>query len=802
MRKVAALIGVSLLSSGVVYGQDVESPTPTIKKSSNRLLEEVTVTAQKREENSQDVPISIAAFSAEKLDAFGIESTADLARITPGLTFTFTYGYTLIYLRGVGTDAFLPSADPSVATYIDGINIPSSQGKNDTLGPVERVEVLKGPQGTLFGRNSTGGAINIVTANPPEEFVGTFNADYGRYDLDSINETVDKKSYSLYLGSPITEDIGFTLAYFEELPMIMGKNTTDDGVPAPEREDFTKGGRLKLRWDLSDTFSATLIGSYIHQFNGNSLVNENTRPSGLVTGAYEPDVADRNWHNDVQGGNETENTMYAAILEWSPGPVDMKFIYSDNSIEIPFAAYDYDSTENNQVTFFTFDGQFNEQKTYELQFTSNAETPGGDNFEWVAGLYRLEAEGGFDSLFFTVGGGGFAENILPIDSLVAAVPLLNGILSDPALNVTLEAGSVLYTDSNSAFFQGTYSFNSEWNLTLGARYQSETRGIRDAFLDAVLLTSGDQNDPYYRSRSRENNVRVSTFNVPDVKEITMSPRIAVQYLPNESTQIYASASQGFKSPTYNTINFFSDPDLVGKETATAVELGIKSDLFDNTLRLNAAVFKTRIKDVLTAIVSLTSGGIVRFQNAGRSDIEGAEMDFQWQPMSESNPGLALTGSVTLLDAKYTEYTNGAGFDDDTGLYFGPDGLTGDTARDFSGNDVVRTPDLSYTLAANQRISMGNAGDLELGVDYYYNSGYNTTPQNSPFFEQEGYGLWNARLSYFYDPYGLQLTAYVNNALDEEYFGTILQQDFGRTVVLAPPRLMGMRVKWNFDQMFY
>lgn len=687
MRKVAALIGVSLLSSGVVYGQDVESPTPTIKKSSNRLLEEVTVTAQKREENSQDVPISIAAFSAEKLDAFGIESTADLARITPSLTFTFTYGYTLIYLRGVGTDAFLPSADPSVATYIDGINIPSSQGKNDTLGPVERVEVLKGPQGTLFGRNSTGGAINIVTANPPEEFVGTFNADYGRYDLDSINETVDKKSYSLYLGSPITEDIGFTLAYFEELPMIMGKNTTDDGVPAPEREDFTKGGRLKLRWDLSDTFSATLIGSYIHQFNGNSLVNENTRPSGLVTGAYEPDVADRNWHNDVQGGNETENTMYAAILEWSPGPVDMKFIYSDNSIEIPFAAYDYDSTENNQVTFFTFDGQFNEQKTYELQLTSNAETPGGDNFEWVAGLYRLEAEGGFDSLFFTVGGGGFAENILPIDSLVAAVPLLNGILSDPALNVTLEAGSVLYTDSNSAFFQGTYSFNSEWNLTLGARYQSETRGIRDAFLDAVLLTSGDQNDPYYRSRSRENNVRVSTFNVPDVKEITMSPRIAVQYLPNESTQIYASASQGFKSPTYNTINFFSDPDLVGKETATAVELGIKSDLFDNTLRLNAAVFKTRIKDVLTAIVSLTSGGIVRFQNAGRSDIEGAEMDFQWQPMSESNPGLALTGSVTLLDAKYTEYTNGAGFDDDTGLYFGPDGLTGDTARDFSGNDV-------------------------------------------------------------------------------------------------------------------
>jgi iron complex outermembrane receptor protein len=802
MKRIAALVGISLLSSGFSYAQDVNAPTPVKKKNSNRLLEEVTVTAQKREENSQDVPISISAFSSEKLDAFGIESTADLARITPGLTFTFTYGYTLIYLRGVGTDAFLPSADPSVATYIDGINIPSSQGKNDTLGPVERVEVLKGPQGTLFGRNSTGGAINIVTANPPEEFVGSLNAEYGVYDLDSLNETVDKKSYSVYVGSPLTEDIGFTLAYFEELPMIMGKNTTNEGVPAPERKDFTKGGRLKLRWDISDTLSATLIGSYIHQFNGNSLVNENTRPSALVAGSYEPDKADRNWHNDIQGGNETENTMYAAVFEWSPGPIDMKFIYADNAIEIPFAAYDYDSTENSQVTFFTFDGQFNEQQTYELQFTSNAETPGSDKFEWVAGLYRLEAEGGFDSLFFTVGGGGFAENILPIDSLVTAVPALNGVLSNPALNVTLEAGSVLYTTSNSAFFQGTYTFNEAWNLTLGARYQSETRGIRDAFLDAVLGTSGKQDDPYYRSRSRENNQRISTFSVPDVKEETMSPRIAVQYLPTDSTQIYASASQGFKSPTYNTINFFSDPDLVGKETATAVELGIKTDLFDDTLRLNAAIFKTDIKDVLTAIVSLTSGGIVRFQNAGRSEIEGAEMDFQWQPMSNINPGLALTGSVTYLDAKYTEYTNGAGFDDDTGLYFGPDGLTGNTERDFSGNDVVRTPDISYTFAANQRIAMGNAGDLEIGVDYYYNGGYNTTPQNSPFFEQEAYGLWNARLSYFYDPYGLQLTAFVNNALDEEYFGTILQQDFGRTVVLAPPRLMGMRVKWNFDQMFY
>lgn len=164
----------------IPVGQDDD--IKPVRGSGSRLIEEVIVTAQKREEDVQDVPIMINAFSGEKLDAFGVESTADLQKITPGLTYTYTYGYSLIYIRGVGTDAFLPNADPSVATYIDGINIGPSQGKQDTLGPVERVEVLKGPQGTLFGRNATGGAINIVTADSPDEFIGTAKYSIGNYN--------------------------------------------------------------------------------------------------------------------------------------------------------------------------------------------------------------------------------------------------------------------------------------------------------------------------------------------------------------------------------------------------------------------------------------------------------------------------------------------------------------------------------------------------------------------------------------------------------------------------------------------
>ncbi|GAB3383462.1 TonB-dependent receptor [Spongiibacter taiwanensis] len=769
------------------------------KRSANRLLEEVTVTAQKREENSQDVPISIQAFSQEKLDAYGIENTMDLAKITPGLTMTYTYGYTVVYLRGVGTDAFLPSADPSVATYIDGINVPPGHGKKDALGPVERVEILKGPQGTLFGRNSTAGAINMITPRPPEEFVGSLKVEEAFFQPDGGEgvSDVEKTSYSLYMGAPLTDNIGFTVAYFEDLPYIIGENRLADGTKGPMREDYTQGARLKLVWDITDTLSLELQASEVSGFNGPGFIYEETRSAQVLTGANPAEQdADYVWHNDFQGGVETVNTVYGAILEWRPGPVDIKAILSDVNVEIPFAADDYDGSYNNSVNFFTYH-QFGEQETVELQVLSNDESWMADKLEWVAGYYHFEGSGGFERLFFNVYPVGTVANAAPITNLLNAFPIVEDILQDPFARVTLEAGASLVTKSDAVYAQGTWRFNDDWSLTLGARYQDETRGIENSFLDYVRTAPDEPDGEYYRGKDRSRNVRLDTFNVPDVNTKTVSPRIAVQYTPVDGLQLYSSLSRGYKSPTYNTINFFSDPDLVEKETATAFELGFKSDLFEN-LRLNGAVFHTEIKNILTGIVSLTSGGVVRFSNAGKGEIDGAELDFQWQPMPDMNPGLAVTGSATYLDAVYTDYKNGAGFDDETGLYFGPDSPTGDNSRDFSGNSIVRTPDFSYQVALNQAVSAGRYGDLEFGLDYFYSGGYNTSPQNSPFYEQPAYDLWNARVNYFYDPYGLQVTLFGNNIANEKYYSTLLQTDFGRSVTLAAPRLVGIKVKWDFD----
>lgn len=800
MKKIMTPVMAGILLNPLLT-QAQEAPANSENRGS-RLIEEVIVTAQKREENSQDVPIMISAFSGEKLDALGVESTADLEKITPGLTFTYTYGYTVVYLRGVGTDAFLPNADPSVATYIDGINIGASQGKNDTLGPVQRVEVLKGPQGTLFGRNATGGAINIVTEDAPEEFKGILTTEFGNYNAES---------YQLYLGTPIGERMGATVALYRSHQDLFGKNTVF-GEPGPEQDNFYEGARLKYQWDISDTLSLEFTGSYMNQFTSNSLSQENTRPAPLFAGGVEADEADREWHNNYLGGNASLNTLYGLTLEWNPGPVDMKFIYSENDAIVDDAKYDYDSTETSQATFWSND-QYNIQKTYELQLLSNEDTWLAEHLEWVVGLYRLEGEGGFGSLYFTVNGAGFLSNVVGIPGLLDGLGGLLGLgglgsdigqIINQTPDIVLGNGGILDTESNSAFAQATWFVNDWLRITAGMRYQEEVRGISNSYVDVVSPLAGTPPNDYFRSGDTSQNIRVFTFSAPDLEDQTLSPRIAIQFQPYDWLQIFTSAQRGYKSPTYNIVNFFTDPDPVEREEATAIELGFKSELLDGNLILNAAVFHTQIDGLLTAIVSLGSGGIVTFKNAGEAEIKGGEIDFQWQPMPEWNPGLAITGGATYLDAFYTDYRNGSGYDDDTGLYFGEDSLTaaaGNGPRDFTGNRIVRTPRLSSNISLNQYLHAGDWGGFEIGVDYYYNSGYNTTPQNSPHYEQAQYELWNTRLSYFYDPAGIQVTAFVNNAKDKDHFDSILQQDFGRTVTLAAPKTYGVRLKWEFDKLF-
>lgn len=782
----AALTSLGQESVAVVDTVPIKEASPasegkdreTAARRGSRIIEEIVVTAQKREQSLIEVPISVSAFSVDKLDAQGVVEVRQMDKITPGLTFNEVLGYSVVFLRGVGTDAFLPSADPSVPIYIDGFNQAVVQGVSNTLGRIERVEVLKGPQGTLFGRNALGGAINIVTQAPRDDVLsGDLKLEAGNYSRRNID---------MYVNVPLSHGLAASLAGFYDEKDPFYRNEIE-GVP--ETDETAKAARLRLRWDASDTFWIDFGASYQEGSAQGSLVQEMTKPSSLVGQTVPADTKlDRRVRHNVRGGAGTESHMFTFSSGWELPWFDTKLLVSQQELDVTFARIDFDASP---LPLVSFDGgnsqkgvrQFSEQFTAELQFLSNSNSAFSEWLEWVGGIYYLKSEAGGNPVEFHV-----AQEVLAstpfsgltgkLDNLLAALklgPLSNG--------VTLLSYGVLETESLSGYLQGTAALTDTLRITLGGRVDTETRNLVGSRLGARLPVD-------------ELDVSLLFFDVPEVTTDRFSPRLAVSWFARDEVNVYASVSRGYLSPTYSSINFFAAPDLVEQEKSVAYELGMKASLLDGNLQINSAIFQTDLSNIITGFFGLTSGGIVQFDNSGDGRIRGAEIEGQWVPMPDMNPGLGVTTAASYLDAKYTRYPDGRGFDEITGLSFGDGGLSPLPSRDFSGNRIPRTAKLTLTLGASQKIQVGE-GDIEFGADIYYNDGYYFSAQNSDLEKQLAYQLVSARISYFYYPWKLQITAFGENITDEKYLLQAMQQEFGRTQTLSAPATGGLRIKWSF-----
>jgi iron complex outermembrane receptor protein len=431
----------------------------------NRLVEEVVVTAQKREENLQDVPISITAFSAAALDAKGIDDPKALAQSTPGVYYGQTVNFAIIYIRGVGSDAFLPDSDPSVASYIDGIYFPFANGLSQSFGAVERVEVLKGPQGTLFGRNSTGGAFNTITKAPgykPESSVLVSYGDYAQLRT------------RVYMSIPFTDTFAASVSvtynnednYYEGT---RGSGLGTEVLPLPK--EIGKGARLKTRWDITDNLQLNLAAFKYVQDGVSSSAMPNTNPSLLTTtmrtllNPGEP-FETRPYHVavDVPGYFAVDNEVYYGQLNFKPEWFDVKLLSSYQHITTD-NVFDFDGTD---TPFVLFDarGQFAKVNTAELQFLSNGEW-GPDWLTWIVGGFYLDQESGFPLNRFGVAGLELSDlQLLNLASLPAElVDFLSGLALVPD-GVSLALTSELGTRSSAYFTQVTADITDELHLTL------------------------------------------------------------------------------------------------------------------------------------------------------------------------------------------------------------------------------------------------------------------------------------------------------------------------------------------------
>ncbi|MDB5968348.1 MAG: hypothetical protein JWQ90_798 [Hydrocarboniphaga sp.] len=756
-----------------------DAPTGDDKpRGANRLIEEIVVTAQKREEAIQDVPISVAAFSEQQLQAMGVESTKDLGRVTPGLQFTETAGFTLIYLRGVGTDSFLPYADPSVATYVDGLYIPAQQGLVNSFGGIQRVEVLKGPQGTLFGRNSTGGAINVITKSPDQTTEISAQAELGNFD--------DKK-VQVYASTPISDTLAASVSAIYNHTDPYYKLITDDlgsleSAPADRLyPDESYGARVKLRWFPIEELDLGLTAYHIRQVGTGSTIGALTKPSALATLlGIQAEQQDYEIHRNEPTKLAVSNSVIAGNATWNLPAFDLKLITGYQDIVTEDAYYDFDNSAKDLVSFFT-NNAYNRVTTAEFQIASNASSWMSDRLKWIGGLYYLHSLGGYDPITLEIAGSGvprIGAGLLTPEVLDAVEQFLQGIpgLGSATPGVQVDIHGVLRTNSYSAFAQSDYDFCDWFNLTLGLRGQ-----IEDRFLTRqdVLLESGNGN----------NDLPLFRYHEPKITQHNFTPKVSLNFKPADDMLVYLSWSKGYKSGTYNGINIYTPPSYVQPEVVNAYELGLKSEYFDHKLRFNAAIFQNDIRHPQVTYVSLVNGGAITFENAGSARIRGAEFDTLLVPLPDADPGLVLTLGVSYLDAVFTDYRNGSGFNEQTGLFFSKSG-------DFTGNRIPRTAKQTGNFAVNQTLEVGQ-GSLELSADVYYNSGFYYSAQNTDVARQGSYYLLNAHVGYLYDPWKLRITAFGQNLNDKAYSFSGFTADFGTNVTLAPPRTFGLRLNWDF-----
>ena len=737
--------------------------------SSAAVLEEVVVTAQRREESLQQVPVSVTSFSAEQLQTAGVLSTSDLGRITPGLQFTDIMGASNIFMRGVGTDSFVLSADPSVATYVDGVYVPAQLGLLTTLGGVERVEVLKGPQGTLFGRNSTAGAINVVFKTPGAERELSMMAERRNFDGTLLQA---------YAATPLGEDfaVGAAVQWFRndsyfrmsDEPLGLFELPPPGGVPG----DRIRAGRIKLRWTPREDLDVVIAGFRTMMSGTSSTVAELRDPSLLATLlGIRAGQTDYELSRNEPIEAAVNHSSLSADLRWQAPLADVRLIAAYQKLVTVDGLIDYDYSRKDIISFNSGNSP-TRQSTAELQFTSNDASPWADRFDWIAGLYFLHAQAGFDPVDAEFFGNGIP---LPV---INQMPGLQDVLSPLALGLQAAAYSVLETTSYSAYGQGTWHFDDRFAMTLGLRYQDESR---------FLIK---QKTSVFSPLPDHTELTPLQFNAPKVWQDSTAQKLSLQWKTGADGLLFLSYAQGVKSGTYNLGNLFVPPEYVQPERVQSYEIGLKSLLLDRSLRVNAALFWNEIEDPQTSFIAIFGSGSIMLENAGHARSRGAELELQALPMPQLDPGFVLNVSACYVDAVFTDYRQASGYDPTTGVFRR-------NAFDLTGNEVPRSPRLSGNLGLVQNLEMGSNGELEFGADVYYNGGFYYTSQNFESGRQKAYSLLNAHVGYRYRPWGLAITAFGINLDDETYSYAGITADFGTAITLAPPRTYGLRLNLDF-----
>jgi iron complex outermembrane recepter protein len=708
-------------------------------------IQDIVVTAQRRSERVQDIPVAISAFGGQAIERAGIASLENIAPRVPSFYFgSFGAARPQLYIRGIGTRSFDPGSESSVGVFADEVYLGRSSGSFGAIKDIERIEVLRGPQGTLYGRNTIGGAINIISKSPTDDLTGNFEgglSNFGGFNLFGA------------VGGPIAgEKLMFRVATWREERTGYVTNTLTGNKS--QGIDNT-GARLRLTIVPSDPLKIDLTAEFMNDgnkaaFGGFSQGTFGNAASVFFRGSGTPVTT-----TDLRRGAlssdpflDREVQAYIGRIEYDAGAVSLTSISALRKLDIKdgrdlegssLDILDQSSTESSK------------QFTQEFRVASRPDGSLSANglVDWiVGGFYYHDKSDRVDS--FRVG----------INSAVRAA------VGTPATDVALSDYKI---ESYAVFGQATFHLTDDFDVTLGGRYSRDRKRATQAG------TTTDAAPIIAAAFSTTNRATYKSFD----------PRVVLAYKVSPDANVYASFSTGFKSGGFQYVPFSKGQAdvLFAPEDIKAYEIGFKTEWLDRALRVNGAAFYYDYKNLQISRIILPAGSaapVSLISNAASSTIKGLDLEITARP----SRAFELNIAYGYLDAKYDNYIFNA-------------------TTDFSNTRAVRAPEHSINVGAEWRADALGDGEFSLRADYALTGDFFHEPGEGniafgtgiPLTAEDGYGLLDLRASLSKN--GWKVTGYVNNLSNTKYRRTI--NALGNTVVgfAGTPRIYGVKLGYSF-----
>ena len=700
-------------------------------------LEEIVVTAQKRSESMQDVPISIQVFSADEIERLNIRNTIDLVRNVPNMIGINNVGLpqaASYFLRGVGQDESISSLDPAVGTFVDGVYISRQIANNARLYDVDSVEVLRGPQGTLYGRNTSGGAIRIITQKPHDHNEGFIDLAYSEYDTREVTGKANLAiSDNLFLK--------VTAFYLDQSDGFLQNVTLN-------RDQWTQeatGARVQVLYSPSDRFEALLTYEHSDDDTG-GIVGANALSACCSDDVYQ---VESGLVNTWAG---TNLDAYSLKATWDLDNMQVDLIMARRNLNHNFMN---DYSDQALPAYIIPNDSDHMQESVELNFSGEGREGA---VRWAAGASYYD-----DDNDVTFG-----------DGLC---------LFGCAVEATFWRDMTNVTKTRAVYADVAFDINDQWTLTVGGRHTDDSRVMTvQQYLDVSPIKIRDRNQDNFLDRSGYIQIPGVTFGTADVVALgtpdrfdisEFTSRVIIEYNPTDSIMVYASVADSFKGGGW-AARVTSAADFKGltPEFVDSREFGMKSQWLNDTLRFNITYFDSDYKDLQVTAIDQVSGAFV-YSNKADASVDGIEAEFVYAPRDN----LTVFANLGTLNGNYTDVRPGA------------EGLM--------TKELKRTPDLSYRLGVLYDQDMAN-GEMNLSVVLNHEDEYYNNQNNTAYGLRPSADTWDLNVTYRPSDANWRVTAGCTNCADEERWNSTL--DFGSlgfaTQFQDLPRLW--RVSFRYD----